>query len=161
MATLQDDGRIALAVAMAAQPVHLAWGRGLPAWDAQPEPEPIDATGLIDEVGRRLATFVGFVQPDPAGEVELPSGSKYTVVAGPTRWLYVRVVFNFADADGETLRELGIFFGSQPVAGLPVGQRYFTPDQVAAPGRLYTLERVPAFQRNGAVRQTYEYVLPF
>lgn len=161
MATLQDDGRTALAMAMAAQPVHLAWGRGLPAWDAMPEPEPSNASTLVDEVGRRMATFVGYVQPDHAGEIELPSGSKYTVVAGPTRWLYVRTVFNFEDAAGETIRELGIFFGGQPMAGLPPGQRYFTPAQVAQPGRLYTLERVPAFPRNGAVRQTFEYVLPF
>lgn len=161
MATLQDDGRIALAMAMAAQPVHLAWGRGLPTWDAVAEPEPSNATALVDEVGRRLATFVGYVEPDAAGEVELPSGSKYKVVAGPTRWLYVRVVFNFEDADGETIRELGITFGATPVAGLPAGQRYFTPAQIAQPGRLYTLERVPAFTRNGAVRQTFEYVLPF
>ena len=83
------------------------------------------------------------------------------MVAGPTRWLYVRVVFNFEDADGETIRELGITFGAAPVAGLPAGQRYFTPAQIAQPGRLYTLERVPAFTRNGAVRQTFEYVLPF
>ena len=126
MATLQDDGRIALAMAMAAQPVHLAWGRGLPAWDAVAEPEPSNATALVDEVGRRLATFVGYVEPNPAGEIELPSGSKYAVVAGPTRWLYVRVVFNFEDADGETIRELGITFGAAPVAGLPAGS--------AAPG---------------------------
>ena len=85
MATLQDDGRIALAMAMAAQPVHLAWGRGLPAWDAVAEPEPSNATALVHEVGRRLATFVGYVEPNPAGEIELPSGSKYAVVAGPTR----------------------------------------------------------------------------
>ena len=69
MATLQDDGRIALAMAMAAQHVHLAWGRGLPAWDAVAEPEPSNATALVDEVGRRLATFVGYVEPDAAGEV--------------------------------------------------------------------------------------------
>lgn len=161
MATLQDDGRTALASAMAAMPVHLAWGRGLPEWDTAPDPEPTNASALVDEVGRRLATFVGYVQPDPAGEVELPSGSKYTVVAGPTRWLYVRVVFNFEDADGETIRELGITFGAAPVAGLPAGQRYFTPEQIAEPGHLYALERVSAFVRNGAVRQTFEYVLPF
>lgn len=161
MATLQDDGRTALATAMAAMPVHLAWGRGLPAWDTVPEPEPTNAVALVDEVGRRLATFVGYVQPDPAGEVELPSGSKYTVVSGPTRWLYVRVVFEFDDAAGETLRELAVIFGSQPVAGLPAGQRYFLPAEIDVPGRLYALERIPAFVRNGAVRQTYEYVLPF
>lgn len=161
MAVLQDDGRIALAVAVAAQPIHLAWGRGSPDWDTTPEPEPTNATALVDEVARRLVTFVGYAQPDVAGEIELPSGDRYAVVAGPTQWVYIRTVFNFADAEGETLRELGIFLGAQPVAGLPPGQRYFTPAQIAQPGRLYTLDRLPRFTRNGAVRQTFEYVLPF
>lgn len=161
MAVLQDDGRIALAMAVAAQPIHLAWGRGNPAWDVTPEPEPTDAHTLVDEVGRRLVTFVGYAQPDLAGEIELPSGDLYTVVAGPTQWLYVRTVFNFADAEGETLREIGIFVGAQPIAGLPPGQRYFTPAQIATTGRLYTLDRLAGFTRNGAVRQTFEYVLPF
>ncbi len=161
MAVLQDAGRIALAVAVASQPIHLAWGRGDIDWDVTPEPEPTNATALVEEVGRRLATFVGYCQPAADGEIELPSGSKYTVVPGPTRWVYVRFVFNFEDAAGETLRELAVFLGAQPVAGLPAGQRYFEPAQIAQPGRLYTLERMPFFTRNGAVRQTFEYVLPF
>lgn len=69
-------------MAMAAQPVHLTWGRGLPAWDAVAEPEPSNATALVHEVGRRLATFVGYIGAQPSREIELPSGSKYTVVAG-------------------------------------------------------------------------------
>ncbi|MFZ2307534.1 MAG: hypothetical protein WAW73_18030 [Rhodoferax sp.] len=161
MAVLQDDGRIALAVAVASQPIHLAWGRGDPAWDITPEPEPTNATTLVDEVGRRLVTFVGYAEPNNAGEIELPSGDRYTVVAGPTQWVYIRTVFNFEDAVGETLRELGVFIGSQPVAGLPAGQRYFTPAEIASPGRFYTMDRIPHFTRNGAVRQTFEYVLPF
>lgn len=161
MAVLQDAGRTALAMAVASQPIHLAWGRGAPTWDAAPEPEPANTTALVEEVGRRLATFVGYCEPDAAGEIELPSGAKFTVVPGPTRWVYVRFVFNFEDAEGETLRELGVFLGAQPVAGLPAGQRYYTPAQIAQPGRIYTLERIAKFTRNGAVRQTFEYVLPF
>ena len=32
--TLQDAGRIALAASFKAQPLHVAWGTGDPAWDA-------------------------------------------------------------------------------------------------------------------------------
>jgi hypothetical protein len=160
MAVLQTRGRIALARAIAQQPIHLAWGRGLPAWDDAPEPEPTNAAALVDEVGRRLATHVGFVLPDAAGEIEMVSG-KYTASAEPTQWVHVRATFDFADAVGEELRELGIFIAAQPVDGLPAGQRYFTPEQIAEAGELYCLERIPVFTRNGAVRQVFEYVLPF
>ena len=56
---------------------------------------------------------------------------------------------------------LGLFVATQPVAGLPAGLRYLSPAQLAHPGELYTLERLPKFTRNGAVRQVFEYVLPF
>ena len=70
MAVLQQAGRIALAKAVAAQTIHIAWGRGLPAWDAAPEPEPITANALVDEIGRRLVTEVRFARPDDNGEIE-------------------------------------------------------------------------------------------
>ena len=161
MAVLQDSGRIVLARAVAAQSIHLAWGRGLPAWDAAPQPEPTNANALVDEIGRRAVTQVGYVVPDEGGEIELPSGARYTAVAGPTRWLYVRFTFNFTDAAGETIRELGIFVGTQAAAGVPAGQRYLTPAEVATHGDLYALERLPKFPRSGDVRQVFDYVLPF
>ncbi len=161
MAVLQDSGRIVLARAVAAQAIHLAWGRGSPAWDAAPQPEPTDATALVDEIGRRAVTQLGYVVPDNEGEIELPSGARYTAVAGPTRWLYVRFTFNFGDAAGEPIRELAIFVGTQAAAGVPAGQRYLTPAEVANHGDLYALERLPKFTRNGDVRQVFDYVLPF
>lgn len=160
MAVLQNTGRTALARAIAEQPIHLAWGRGAPIWDADPEPEPTSAAALLDEIGRRTATQVGYVVPDAAGEIEMVSG-RYKLSATPTRWVYVRFTFDFGDAEGETVRELGIFVGSKAAAGLPAGQRYFTPAQLADAGELYALERLPKFTRNGAVRQVFEYVLPF
>ncbi|RYF02240.1 MAG: hypothetical protein EOO32_00650 [Comamonadaceae bacterium] len=161
MAVLQDKGREALARAIAAQTIHLAWGRGLPAWDGAPDAEPTTATGLVDEIGRRLVTAVQFVQPDAAGAIELPDGSRYATSAQPTKWLHVQWTFDFADAAGEQVRELGIFVGGTVVAGLPPGQRYFPAAQVATPGDLYCLERIPVFTRNPGVRQVQEYVLPF
>ena len=161
MAVLQNSGRAALARAIAVQPIYLAWGRGLPAWDAAPEPEPTNAETLVDEIGRRLATAIGFVLPSPNGEIELPDKSRFTAHAEPTKWLHVRWNFDYTDAAGEVVRELGVFVGGAVVDGLPAGQRYFTPDQVATPGALYTMERVTSFTRNGAVRQVQEYILPF
>ena len=161
MAVLQDRGRIALASAIAAQPLYLAWGRGLPAWDAETPPEPTTATTLVDEIGRRLITAVQYVVPHAEGEIELPDGSRYTASAAPSKWLHARWTFDYADAAGETVRELGVFIGGEMVAGLPPGQRYFTAAQVMAPGDLYTLERFDAFTRNASTRQVQEFVLPF
>lgn len=161
MAVLQDRGRIALARAIATQPLYLAWGRGLPAWDGAPEPEPTDATALVDEIGRRLITAVQYVVPHADGEIELPDGSRYTASAQQSKWLHARWTFDYADAAGETVRELGVFIGGAVQAGLPPGQRYFTAAQVVDPGDLYTLERFDAFTRSASTRQVQEFVLPF
>lgn len=160
MPAKQIDGRITTAELVAAQPIHIAWGTGNPAWDAAPEPEPINVSGLVAEIGRRTATQVGFVVPDEHGSIETPQGN-FSLSPTPTRWLYVRVVFAFGDAPDAHIRELGVFIGTQPVDGLPAGQRYFTPDQIANPGRLYLLDRSQNFERSGTVRAAFEYVLPF
>ena len=160
-ATLQESGRIGLAIAVASQPLHLAWGRGSPAWDSAPESPPGNANALTDEIGRRLISDIGYAEPSPTGEIELPSGERYARVPGPTPYVHVRVTFDFADAEGETIRELGLTMGAQTAAGLPAGQRYFSPSQVTAPGRMYMIERVGFFVRSGAVRQFFEYILPF
>lgn len=161
MAVLQDRGRIALAGAVAALPIYLAWGRGLSAWDGATPPEPTDATTLVDEIGRRLVTAWQYVRPEPTGEIELPDGTSYTVSAQPTKWLHLRWTFDYADAANEDVRELGIFLGGTLVEGLPAGQRYFTAAQVLAPGELYTLERFEKWKRNPSTRQVQEMVLPF
>lgn len=160
MPAKQLDGRIAQAELIAAQPIYLAWGTGDPEWDNVPEPEPVDAIALVAEIGRRLATQVGYVLPDPGGAIETPQGN-YALSAEPTRYLYVRTVFGFDDAPTDHIRELGLFVGSVPVDGLPAGQRYFTPAEIAQPGRLLLLDRSQNFQRNGAVRPAFEYVMPF
>lgn len=160
MPAKQYDGRIATAELIAAQSIHIAWGTGNPAWDANPEPEPIDAAALVAEVGRRTATQVGFVLPDPAGSIETPQGN-FTLSAVPTRWLYIRAAFAYTDAADKRIREIAIFLGTETIAGLPPGQRYFTPAEIARPGRLYLLDRSQNFQRDGAVRPAFEYILPF
>lgn len=160
MSTLQQDGRIAIAMAVAAMPIHFAIGRGTPAWDAAPVPEPNNAAALVDEIARRQASQVLYCLPDPNGEIEMASGN-YTVSAQPTTYLLCRFIFNFGEAAGETVREHGLFVGTTIKASVPAGQRYFQPADVETTGRLYTLERVSAYPRSASVRQLYERVLPF
>lgn len=160
MAVLQDDGRAALAEAVKARPIHLAWGSGLAAWDTEAVPAPNDASALVSEIGRRVATEVRFVVPDEDGEVSVVGG-RYAFSATPTKWLLVRFVFDFNDAPASLLREVGIFLGTVVKPELPVGQRYFAPADIVDPGKLYALERFDKTTRSPSIRQTFEYVLPF
>ena len=160
MATLQTPGRTFLAAALAARPIHLAWGEGLPAWDATPQNEPDNATALVAELGRRAAQTVGFVVLDPAGDIEMQSG-RYKLSTTPTPFVYVKFVFDFADAAGKTIRELGIVVGSTIKSTVPSTKKYYLPAEVDQPGSLYALDRVKAFARADTVRQVFEYVMPF
>lgn len=160
MPSKQLDGRVLTAEWLSQQPLHLAWGAGNPAWDDVPSPEPVDATALVAELGRRTVTQVGFVVPNVDGQIETPQGN-YALSGVPTRWLYVRTVFAFNEEPTARIRELGLFVGTEVAGGLPPGQRYFTPAQVTDPGRLYLLDRGQNLIRNGSVRPAFEYVLPF
>lgn len=161
MAVLQQAGRIALAKAVAAQTIHIAWGRGLPTWDDAPDPEPVNASALVDEIGRRLVTEVLFVKPDVQGDIELPSGARYSLSAEPTTYLLLRATFGYTDGEGEYLREMGVFFGTQLLPDVPPGTRWVQPAQLASAGEIYTLERRTAGYRSGATRQVEEIILPF
>ena len=163
MPVLQQQGRIALAKAISSRTIHIAWGRGDPAWDAAPVPEPVGAAALVDEIGRRLVTDISFVQPDPNGEIELPNGDTYAPSPGnaPTSWVLLRATFGFADAQGETVREVGVFLDSEISPAAPPGQRWVLAADVLAAGDLYTLERRHGEFRSGSVRGVEEIILPF
>lgn len=172
LASLTKTGRAAIARAIAERPLHLAWGTGDPAWD-DPEaelPSQVDATALVNEVGRRVASSVGFVVPDDEGNIVIPVGvgadgdvqeARYSSVTGPTPYLYIRVNYNFADASNVIICEFGLFMDTQVKADLPPGQRYFTPAELESPGLLLAAQIVqPSIQRSPAVRQSIEFVLP-
>lgn len=158
MAILTTSGRTAMAVAVASKPIHLAWGQGDAAWDTTPVPEPVSATALVDEVGRRVATSIGYCTPDPAGEIVVPTG-EFTASATPTNHLYLRFNFDFADASDKAIREAAVFIGTQVIEGLPIGQKYFLPSQIADGGILLALERFTKITRSPTVRQSFEFVL--
>lgn len=149
-----------MAQSVKAQAIHLAWGSGSAAWDTTPEPESIDSTALLSEVGRRKATYVAYCAPDEDGAIIVPTG-RFTESVEPTKHLYMRFAFDFTDAPTAVIRELAVMVGSVTNPALPVGQMYFEPAQVTAPGTLLVIEHIQKFERSAAVRQTFEFVVTF
>lgn len=158
MAILTTSGRTALAIAVANEPIHLAWGSGDPGWDETPVAENIIDTALIAEVGRRAATQIAYCLPAVEGEIIVPNG-RFTHSVTPTNHLFLRFNFDFNDAALASIREIGIFMGTVLVGGLPLGQTYFLPADISTPGILLALERIPKITRSAAVRQSFEFVL--
>lgn len=87
LATLTKTGRAAIALAISSRPLHLARGSGDPAWDADGAtlPSLVDSTALLNELGRRTPSHIGFVEPDEAGGIVIPvsTGSEGAVQEGP------------------------------------------------------------------------------
>lgn len=160
MAVLAKSGRVVIAESIAARAIHAAWGTGDGSWTAVVPPEDVNASALMNEVGRHSVTAISYVTPNVAGEIVLPTGA-FTASGTATNHLYVRVSFDFADATGLVIREMGLFVGSTMVGGLPGGQTYFLPAQVATPGRLLHLEHFEPIFRSPAIRESFEVVITF
>jgi len=161
MATLVTSGRAGLAASVASQDIFLGLGAGNSSWDVDGTPaEDIADTALIATIGYRKTAQVDFATADPAGSIVLPTG-RYNISPTQTNHLYMRFSLDFADASTATIRQTGLFLGTTPNGGLPVGQMFFLPTEIADPGTLYLLEHVTAINRTPATRETFEFVLTF
>lgn len=159
MPILTKSGRVVIAESISLRPIHLAWGTGDGAWETPPA-EDADAVTVLNEIGRRTASSVSFVEPDEAGDIVLPTGT-FIASATPTNHLLVVTNFEFTDAQSSIIRNVGIFVGSTMVGGLPEGQRYFVPAEVATPGRLMHLENIAPIFRSPAIRENFQIVISF
>jgi hypothetical protein len=160
VAFLTTSGRTGIAAAIKTRTAHLAWGSGDPAWTSTPPDPPANTSSLLAEVGRRKALQVEFCTPDPAGAVVVPEGT-FTITTTPTNNLYYRFYFDFADGAGSTIREMAIYIDTVAVAGVPIGQFYLLPAQVAQPGFLLVAERRAPLVREAYSRPMLEYVVTF
>ena len=172
LATLTKTGRAAIALAISSRPLHLAWGAGSPEWDAADAvlPSLVDSTALVNELGRRTPSRIGFVEPDEAGDIVIPVAAgaedavqeaRYRLTDGPTPYLYVQTAYAYSDASNAVIREMGLFMDTEFVDGLPEGQRYFVPADLKSPGLLLAAQIIiPSINRSPSVRQTVEFVLP-
>lgn len=160
MAVLTTSGRIAIATAIKARTAHMAWGSGDAAWGNTPPAPPITATALLVEIARRKADQIDYCAPAPAGAISVPEG-RFNISATPTNNLYFRFHFEFADAPTSIIREAAIFLDTVAAAGVPAGQVYLLPAEVAQPGTMLVLERLTPIIRAGTKRELFEFVVTF
>lgn len=160
MAILTTSGRIALATAIKDSTLHLAWGRGDVDWDTTAPREPRSATALTAELGRRKVNVVEYCTPQGDGDIVM-LGARFAKSDTPTANLHLRTDFDFNDGLGETIRELGVFVGSRPRDGLPAGQTYFAPQELADPGILLAIDYITAVQRGVGARIAFDFVITF
>ncbi len=160
MSILTNSGRAAVAASIMSQEIHLAWGSGDAAWDTTPVPEQADSTALVNEIGRRRITRALFCLPHPQGELIVPTG-RFTQSDAPTKYLYVRFSFDFADAPASTIREVAVFSGTTVKDSVPADQDYIVPSDIENPGLMLALEHIGALERSASVRQQFEFVIQF
>lgn len=123
------------------------------------EAEDTEATQLIEPIGFRPVTEVGFVFEDAAnGTIQLTSG-RYSPSVAPTPELYTRTSYDYEDGMNSTIRELALYMDTAVKPGLPAGQQYFAPSEIASTGILLALQHLPPLRRDNAVKQTFEFVL--
>ena len=98
-------------------------------------PEPITASTLLHEVGRRTADEVLFCVGDEDGDLITPTG-RFKASSTPTNNLFLRFTFDFDNASNQIIRELGVMVGTLTKPDLPPGQRYFAQTYIDESGIL-------------------------
>ncbi len=170
LAILSQSARIAILSSIIEKELFFAWGSGNEEWDADSSLQEnfYSATKLVKEVGRRKIQIKYFVTPDPDGIISLPESydidgtailTNYSVSSEPTNYLYLKVVFDYGDAVGETIREVGIFSDTVVDSELPLGQLYFEASQVLESGLLIAGSCESASVRDSARKDSYEFIL--
>lgn len=122
--------------------------------------ELITSTTLLKEVGRRVVDEILFCVGDEDGELITPTG-RFKLSNVPTNNLYLKVTFDFTDAANQVIRELGVMVGTRVKEELPLGQRYFEPQDIEDPGILLVLEHTVPLIRTAATRETFSFVVTF
>lgn len=142
MAVLTYSARTVLAQYILSRTLHLAIGTGKESWDTKLEPAEYEATKLIHEVGRKSLTRSLFVVENDHGEIDMPSGRRFSASDVPTRFIYLHFMFDYGEGIAVPIREVGVFSDTKIKSGLPETQSYFTPDQIQNPGTLIAVEHL-------------------
>ncbi|EBL7042085.1 TPA: hypothetical protein JK846_003578 [Escherichia coli] len=164
MAILVESGRAAVATAIMNQPIHLAWGEGDPSWDVTKPTENTSTTSLVKELGRLKAVDAYSVVPNNNNGSIVVSGGKFDKSPNnaATKYLYLRFQFDFMDAQYASIRELGIYVGTQVSASVANPNAYL-PDGAGnySGGQLLVLEYLDKLVRSSQIRQQFEFVIQF
>lgn len=157
---ITNPAKVGVASAIKALPIHVAWGMGAVAWDTVPVPESMSASTLLAEYGRRKASQVAFCTPDVNGDIEVPSG-KFSISATPTKYLYIRCSFAANDQPTGSIREVGVFFGTEAKPEVPSSKQYLEPSEILNFGSILLIDHIAKIDRSNSIRQQFEFVIQF
>lgn len=170
MAVFTQGGRTVLAQALLNMTLFLAVGEGDPEWDNQPLPTTPEEQAtrdaalsvlfdLVSKVGVTRTREKFFVKPDNAGTILMSDGAAYSQSETPTPYVFVRFQLDLPDAADTTLRETGIFVGTQLQGTVPAGQQYIPADNVVNFGTMIEVDRFAPIVRDGSIGQTFSFIL--
>ena len=161
MAIITIPGRAGIARSIRSNQLFIAWGTGNPEWtNSEKVTEDSTQTSLFREIGRRVVDETYFVVGDDQGDLVTPSG-RWRISENPTNQLYVKAQFDYADGNGYTIREYGLFLNTVVQSDLPIGQRYFLPAEIEDFGELLMLENCVPLIRTGNTRHSCSFVVTF
>lgn len=155
--------RIAFAQYLMQAPLFVAVGSGDPAWDSLPAPTPeeeiLQLAALSQEsalencIGVTRVRARSFMKADPNGDIILNDGSAWSVSSTPTNTIRLEGRLDIADATDETVREAGVYLGTEISEDVPAGQMFIPLADIANLGTLIHLHRFPPIVRDGTISQ--------
>lgn len=162
MAVFTLSGRNVLAQAILDMDLMLAVGAGDAGWDdavGAGDAELAQLTSLTDLIGVTRIRDKSFVTPDASGTIPMTDGSLYSLSDVPTRYVYLRFQLDLADASGVTLRESGVYVGTELSSSVPSGQMYIPAADVAEIGTMMQVSRFAPIVRDGSLSQIFSTIL--
>ncbi len=159
--TIGEAGGVTRGQVMAAHEWWMALGEGAPDWGETPPVVEAKANELVAPVGFVRARERAFVLEDADGEIVSEGGVRWTHSGAPTRYLYVKFVIDFPEAQPTSLRELAVYLDAEPKREVPPGQNYVAIGDMKALGHIYGMDRFSPVIRDGSQRQVYTTIMKF
>ncbi len=161
MAVYTIGGREVIAQLILDQEFFLAVGTGDPAWDEAPVAPSPSTTDLSAKVGVTRVRTIAYAVPDSGGDIAMADGSKFSISVSPTRYIYLEFKLDLTDAQPDTLRECGLYFGTALIGGTPSGQMYIEDADIVSYGKLMQVDRFNSIVRDGTIEQSFSFILTF
>tara|TARA_B100001094_G_C18153963_1_gene785350 strand:- start:1364 stop:1849 length:486 start_codon:yes stop_codon:yes gene_type:complete len=161
MAILTESGRIALAKRVKELPIFMAWGEGEGASSKDGNIEKLKTPlGILNAAEVAYVTSVDINQQ---AEIDVDTGKFNRSKSGvPTKHLYFKFQFDFEDAQGKIIKELGVFVGKKVGAPQDTGyQQTSKMNAIIKACDLLLFELRKPIHRDEGVRETFEFVITF
>ena len=115
-------------------------------------------TDLDDEIGRKAASSVSYVVADAGGTI-ITDGGTWSLSGTKTNHVVVQATFPVGEATGEDIMEFGVFIDVEKEVGVPGGQTYLEPADVADGGVMVLKQKAQAIDKDTVGELSRSFVL--